>query len=360
MSTAGSWPGASGSQEPMSAITTIAPAKAILFGEHAVNRGQTALAVSVGLHASCRLEVLDACAPSKPDDQFHFSAGQHVAGTRRQDILALGRAMDGALAGQDYAAIQRLSADDFFAPAKYVLAALGDALPDRLQVAFTSAIPQSAGLGSGGATFVALAAALAQLLGRADDLRLIASWALRGDIIAHGGMASGLDTQTSLYGGAIRYTSARQAEPIPYADGLLLVIGNTGVFAATSLVNGRVRKWLAERPVRMHYFQGIGLLSHHAEVALRAGDWIELGRLLNLNQLILERIGVSCPELELLNEAALAAGALGAKLAGSGGGGIMIALVTPDRVDPVARAIRDAGGQAIIAPVGVPGVRFDG
>jgi mevalonate kinase len=134
------------------------------------------------------------------------------------------------------------------------------------------------------------------------------------------------------------------------------VVGNTGVSAATSEVNGRVRAWLAERPVRMHYFQEIGLLSRHAEVALRDGDWPELGRLMNLNQLILERIGVSCPELEALNEAALAAGALGAKLAGSGGGGIMIALATPGKIELVALALAAAGGTPIVAPIGVPGV----
>lgn len=185
--------------------------------------------------------------------------------------------------------------------------------------------------------------------------RQIAALALRGDTIAHGGGASGLDTQTSLYGGVIRYTAEREGEPIPWVDGLQLVIGNTGIFAATSIVNGRVRQWLREQPVRMHYFAEIGLLSRQAEAALASGDWRLLGQLMNLNQLLLERIGVSCPELELLNEAALGTGALGAKLAGSGGG-IMIALVLPADVEPVAHAIEQAGGTAIIVPVGVPGL----
>jgi mevalonate kinase len=144
---------------------------------------------------------------------------------------------------------------------------------------------------------------------------------------------------------------------VPFAPGLQLVIGNSGVFAATSAVNTKVRGWLAERPLRMHYFAEIGLLARHAEIALRDGDWPELGRLMNMNQLILERIGVSCPELEQLNEAALAAGAYGAKLSGSGGGGIMVALVDDEHRDAVAAAIEDAGGSALIAPVGVAGTQ---
>jgi mevalonate kinase len=197
-----------------------------------------------------------------------------------------------------------------------------------------------------------------RVLRGSESLRRIAGWAQRGDVVAHGGVASGLDTQTSLHGGAIRYTAERQGEPAALGEGLALVVGNTGVLAATSEVNGRVRRWLAEQPARIHYFHEIGLLARHAEAALRDGDWPELGRLMNLNQLVLERIGVSCPELERLNETALAAGALGAKLSGSGGGGIMVALVTPGTAGPVARAIVAAGGQAIVAPVGVAGVRL--
>ncbi|MBC8077797.1 MAG: mevalonate kinase, partial [Chloroflexales bacterium] len=101
----------------------------------------------------------------------------------------------------------------------------------------------------------------------------------------------------------------------------------------------------------------IGLLARHAEVALRDGDWHALGQLMNLNQLILERIGVSCRELEALIEAALGTGAYGAKLSGSGGGGIMVALVAPERSEQIAAAIARVGGTPIVAPVGVAGVQ---
>lgn len=331
-------------------ITATAPAKVILLGEHAVNRGQTAMAVSVGLHATCTLRT------QRHDEPYRISGAGHSATVARQAILDWGDTIDGYRAQNDYPAIQRAASDDFFAPARYVLAALGAALPPSLELRFHSHIPPAAGLGSGGAAFVALAAGLARLLD-SDQPAQIAAWAQRGDIIAHGGIASGLDTQTSLYGGAICYSLAQQAQPISYADGLSLVLGNTGVFAATSAVNAGVRAWLAERPERLHYFHEIGVLARLAEAALITGNWAELGHLLNLNQLVLERIGVSCAELDRLIEAALAAGALGAKLSGSGGGGIMLALVPPERSAAVAAAITAAGGTAIVAPVGVPGVQ---
>lgn len=337
-------------------ISAVAPAKAILFGEHAVNRGQTALAVSVGLHARCQIN-----SPGT-GSTYAFTGAGRTEQTTRGAIFELGRAIDGYRVRADYAAIQALAARDFLAPAKYVLAAAGDALPASLDIHFDSAIPPSAGLGSGGAVFVALAAALGRLIGMevaGRDATEVASWARRGDIVAHGGVASGLDTQTSWHGGVIRYTVERGGEPIRCAPSLHLVAGNTGVNAATSEVNGRVRTWLAERPARMHYLQEIGLLAGWAEAALCAGDRSRLGHLLNLNQLLLERIGVSCPELETLIDAALGAGALGAKLSGSGGGGVMIALVTPETVAPVAVAIAAAGGTPLVAPTAVPGVTIE-
>ncbi len=337
----------------MATITARAPAKAILLGEHAVNRGQAALAVSVGLYATCRIKGWGAGVGDQ-ELGIRFGNDTRCETITRAAILGFGKQIDALRAEQNYAAIQHIAANDWWAPHKYVLTALGDDLPPALDIRFRSQIPPAAGLGSGGAAFVALATAVARLLHQ-HDCDQIGAWAQRGDIVAHGGIASGLDTQTSLCGGAIRYTVAAGAEPIKYARGLALVIGNTGVHAATSAVNGGVRTWLAEHPARLHYFQEIGLLARHAETMLRTGDWLALGGLLNLNQLVLERIGVSCRELDALIEAARTAGAFGAKLSGSGGGGIMIALVDEAHTLLVARAIEAAGGTTIVAPVGVAG-----
>ena len=38
-------------------VTASAPAKAILLGEHSVNRGQSALAASIGLRVRCSVEL---------------------------------------------------------------------------------------------------------------------------------------------------------------------------------------------------------------------------------------------------------------------------------------------------------------
>ena len=80
-----------------------------------------------------------------------------------------------------------------------------------------------------------------------------------------------------------------------------------------------------------------------AEAALAAGDWTELGRLMTASHVSLrDDYEVSCPELDVAVEAALAAGALGARMTGAGFGGSAIALVPPGLDAAVEEAVSDA------------------
>ena len=322
----------------MNSVTAIAPGKIILFGEHAINRGQPALAAAVGLYAQCRM---------KEAETFVFRSGKRTVKATRKEIQDLASRVEKYRAGEDYDEIRKVAAADYFAPQKYILGAVfGSSLPRGFEFTWQSELPSSSGLGSGGAAFVAMTKALN---GKAE-------WAQLGDVVAHGGIASGLDTQTSYRGGVVRYTSERGTQVVKCAPGMTVVIGNTGVRAATSEVNTRVRMWLAEKPARrMHYFETIGALTRAAVPCLESGTWDELGRLLNLNQLALDRIGVSCPECDRLIDAALEAGAFGAKISGSGGGGIIIALASREKKQTVADAIIRAGGEALTPEIGVGG-----
>ena len=109
----------------------------------------------------------------------------------------------------------------------------------------------------------------------------------------------------------------------------------------------------------MHLFRDMGYLVRHILVALEQNDLPTLGHLLNLHQLIQDKIGVCAPENEALIEAAIGAGALGAKISGAGGGGIIIALVEPDKQVAVAEAITAAGGDSYMITTGVSGVRLE-
>lgn len=89
-----------------------------------------------------------------------------------------------------------------------------------------------------------------------------------------------------------------------------------------------------------------------AEVlAVQPLDHSRLGALLNEHQQILRDVlRISTPKIDRMIAAALAAGAAGAKINGSGGGGCMFAY-TADCPEEIARAITKAGGKPYIVQV---------
>ncbi len=85
-----------------------------------------------------------------------------------------------------------------------------------------------------------------------------------------------------------------------------------------------------------------------AELQKSWPDDRELGRLMNHHQEILrEVLGISTPKIDRMTDAAIQAGAYGAKINGSGGGGCMFAYA-PDNAGRVKEAIETAGGEAFI------------
>lgn len=78
-----------------------------------------------------------------------------------------------------------------------------------------------------------------------------------------------------------------------------------------------------------------------------------LGALLNQHQVNLrEHKRISTPKIDRMIEASLGAGALGAKINGSGGGGCMFAYA-PENPEAVVQAINEAGGKGYIIRVDV-------
>ena len=80
-----------------------------------------------------------------------------------------------------------------------------------------------------------------------------------------------------------------------------------------------------------------------AVIALRASDFVTLGKLINQSHISLrDDYTVSCLELDVAVDAALAMGALGARMVGGGFGGSAIALIKADQIEAVKESIRSA------------------
>ena len=226
----------------MHPVYTSAPAKIILFGEHGVNRQQPALATAVDLRTYCRVQPRD-------DDRYALRGGGRVEEGDLESIAAF-RAQVDALRESGALDEIREIARDFFAPTRYVLAYAVSALETGgVDVTWRSDLPIGSGLGSGAAANTSMVRALCEIAGGACEREEIVEFAWQGDVIAHGGVASSLDSSTSTYGGLVRYTTAAGAEVLPIAAQLPMVIGDTGVQHNTAAINTHVRRWLDEKPV---------------------------------------------------------------------------------------------------------------
>ena len=80
---------------------------------------------------------------------------------------------------------------------------------------------------------------------------------------------------------------------------------------------------------------------------------------MNVNQGLLDALGVNILELSSLIYSARQAGAFGAKITGAGGGGCMVALAAPDKCTQVAEAISEAGGKVTITKPTEQGLKLD-
>jgi len=174
------------------------------------------------------------------------------------------------------------------------------------------------------------------------------------------GTPSGIDNTVIAYEQPVFFIKGRPIQQMRVSQPFGLVVGDTGVVAPTHRVVGNLRRlWQADRERYEGYFDEIGAIAHQARVAIENDlvDITVIGKLMNQNQELLERIGVSSPALERLIDAARGAGALGAKLSGAGGGGNMIALVPsqPAMAASVTQALMEAGATATI----LTGVRED-
>jgi mevalonate kinase len=89
-----------------------------------------------------------------------------------------------------------------------------------------------------------------------------------------------------------------------------------------------------------------------AESALASGDHTSLGPLLDENQRFLVELRLSTDKLDGMCQLARAAGALGAKLTGGGGGGCMLALARDAAAaQHVSNALSAAGHAAFVVEV---------
>ena len=168
------------------------------------------------------------------------------------------------------------------------------------------------------------------------------------------GNPSGIDNTAAVYGGLLRFEKGAM-QPIGVMEPFEIVIADTGIVADTkAMVEGVARRKIDEPGKYRRLFAHAEMFEPLATSNLRRGDLIDFGWDMDDNHKLLQELGVSSPELDLLVGIAKDAGAYGAKMTGGGGGGCIVAL-TPALQEEVAEAIEKAGFMTLRAAIGTKG-----
>jgi len=261
--------------------------------------------------------------------------------------------------------------DDLFDIGRAILSYLR--LPDlRCHIRYWSDIPIKAGVGGSTALTVAMLYGLLEYQGiethkyrLAEMARYIELNFLRvvcgyqdAYMCTFGGL-NYMDFQNKQFYREAEAELYATIEPLhDYVPRLPFLLAHTGVQHSSGAVHKPIReRWLeGEREVRDAYVS-IARLAQDGKKALLQKDWSRLGRLMNQNHAIQRDLGGSGESNERLIKVALDHGALGAKLAGAGDGGTIIAL----HLDPeeMIEALRKAGAERVFSLHPSSGVQME-
>ncbi len=107
-------------------------------------------------------------------------------------------------------------------------------------------------------------------------------------------------------------------------------------------------KELLPEPLRRYFYAAIKNLmitqEALAELQQKVPDHLKLGSFMNAHHEVLrDSLEITVPRIDAMVKAALDAGAYGAKIVGSGGGGSIVVLAAPKRMESIIKAIKIAG-----------------
>jgi mevalonate kinase len=311
-------------------IEASAPAKIILFGEHAVVYGQPAIAVPVSsLRAKAEVSV------NIPSGQ-----GLRVVAADLNEVLPV--SIDTEIVDHSLAT-----------SARRILKTLNCAPPD-VTITLHSAIPMASGLGSGAAVTTALGRALSAAVQQNISNETLNALVYETEKTYHG-TPSGIDNTVIVYEQPVYFVRGAPIEKMRIGRPFTLLIGDTGQGALTRIAVGDVRKLFEADPQGIQQIlDSIGAIVKEARVTIENGNIGALGPLMIQNHALLQQLTVSSPELDRLVDAAVNAGAGGAKLSGGGRGGNMIALVTPETGEKVRQALLNSGAVRVFQTTVTP------
>lgn len=214
---------------------------------------------------------------------------------------------------------------------------------DSLHVVTESNFPPERGLGSSAASAGAVIRAILdyyKIRASEDEIFALTQSAER---VAHG-RPSGLDATATSASWPVRFSSGEFSR-MEINMRAWLILADSGCKGMTRVTVDALRARMDEQPDAVkNKLDELGAIANQAADDLALGRAADIGARMTRAHRILADLGVSTPQLDKLVRAALDHGALGAKLTGGGGGGCVIALAdTEAAAEQVSAALRAAG-----------------
>lgn len=304
--------------------TASAPGKVILTGEHSVVYGKPAIAAALDLR--CKVNVVDGSEGLTIDAEdlkqvitYTPEQLQEIHQHSTKGILTIHHGFDNL--------------------ARSVTSCVN---PDEiaLKINIRSQLPIGAGLGSSAASAVATIGALFDHFDIEWDLDEISQRAFVAEQVAHG-TPSGIDNSVATFGGIIRFEKG-EIRRIDLPQSIPLVIANTGIGRNTKrLVAGVKSRYERVPDIMEKTLDLMAAVTDQIESALTNNDISYCGELFNINQGLLDAIGVNHPQLSKLIDIGIKNGGLGGKLTGAGGGGCLLILGESSNVGEIVHSLEN-------------------
>ncbi|MGC8497075.1 MAG: mevalonate kinase [Thermoplasmata archaeon] len=304
-------------------MESTAPAKIILFGEHAVVYGEPAIAMAISIRSTVKIN-------------------------RAEKFLINGEVPDSKFHSYIKKAIELYWKEG------------------PLNVTTKSMIPHASGLGSSASITVSTVSSILALQNDWSKEK-IAKDSFEVEYLVQG-TASPTDTSTVTSGGVVLVSRHKPTALLWEIEKegnrwylnnidisqLSLVIGCSSIKGITHEQVEKVRRYVNNSSFAREVIKEIGDITVSSIPALKNGDYETLGNLMKKNQKLLSILGVSIPKIQnMINE--VEKYSYGAKITGAGGGGCIIVLT--DEKDEVSKILKDGGWEAYLVKMDKEGVK---
>lgn len=314
-------------------------AKVILFGEHSVVYGHSAIALPL---KNLRMRaVVTSCNESLP------SASRESLPSASRESLVPTTNLDShiTLSCLDFTGKLSEIPTRFNSIRTAIRASLEFAgwSGESLRIFTESDFPAERGLGSSAAAAGAVIRAILDYYGVSASDDEIFKLTQTAECVAHG-RSSGLDATATAASWPVRF-SRGCFDRMEINMRAWLVLADSGCKGMTRETVEALRSRLESNPVEVGaQLNKLGEIAAVAEDDLAFGRIENMGKQMTFAHRILADLGVSTAKLDALVDAACKHGALGAKLTGGGGGGCVIALAdSEDAAKRVSEAFKNAG-----------------